>query len=226
MSDSSSKNAVLALIIGGLLFVLLSQEYALQSSAIILRDSLLVIWLVSLFNILFLRNGLARLFGIRPRQLIGLLGIPCSPLLHRDIGHLVANTVPFAVLGWLILLQEQLQGNGNFYAVTFTVLLISGLGTWLFGRDAVHIGASGLVFGYIGFLLVSVYAAGPTILTIGAAVLVLWIYGAQLWNVFPGADVKTMSWEGHLFGFMGGVVAGLEPEFLANLQQTIERITQ
>ena len=208
------------------MFVLLSQEYALQSSAIILRDSLLVIWLVSLFNILFLRNGLARLFGIRPRQLIGLLGIPCSPLLHRDIGHLVANTVPFAVLGWLILLQEQLQGNGNFYAVTFTVLLISGLGTWLFGRDAVHIGASGLVFGYIGFLLVSVYAAGPTILTIGAAVLVLWIYGAQLWNVFPGADVKTMSWEGHLFGFMGGVVAGLEPEFLANLQQTIERITQ
>ena len=226
MSDSRSKTIVIALLIGGLFLALFNRELSLQSTALVLRDSLLAAWLVSFFNIVFFRNGLGRLLGIRPRQIGGLVGIVCAPFLHRDFGHLIANTVPFAVLGWLILLQDRLQSSGNFYLITLTILIISGLGTWLFGRDAVHLGASGLVFGYIGFLLVNVYAAGPTLVTIGVAMLVFWMYGSQLWGILPSSKETTVSWEGHLFGFVGGLVAGMEPDFLLSLEQYIRDFAQ
>ena len=226
MFNSNPKSIVIALLVGGLFLALFHDALALQSTALILRDSVLAAWLVSLLNILFFRNGLGHLLGMRPRQLVGLPGIVCSPFLHRDIGHLIANTVPFAVLGWLILLQDKFQGNGNFYTVTVTILLISGLGTWLFGRDAVHLGASGLVFGYIGFLLLSAYATGPRLLTIGVAVLVFWIYGSQLWGLLPSADEKRVSWEGHLFGFVGGIVAAMEPDFLTSVAQFLVDLVQ
>lgn len=226
MSDSQSKTIVISLLVGGIFLALFSRELALQSTALVLRDSVLLAWLVSFFNILFFRNGLGRLLGIRPRQLTGLVGIFCSPLLHRDFGHLIANTVPFVVLGWLILLQDRLQGNGNFYIVTLTILVISGLGTWLFGRDAVHLGASGLVFGYIGFLLVNVYATGPTLLTIGVAILVFWMYGSQLWGILPSSKENMISWEGHLFGFIGGIVAGMEPDLLLAVEQYLRELLQ
>lgn len=226
MFDSRSKAIVVILLVGGLFLALFGDDLALQSTALVLRDSVLVAWLVSLFNILFLRNALGRVLGIRPRQLVGLPGILCSPFLHRDIGHLIANTVPFVVLGWLILLQSNFQGGGNFPAITVTILLISGAGTWLFGREAVHLGASSIVFGYIGFLLVNVYAAGPTLLTLGVAVLVVWMYGSQLWNILPSSEQKTMSWEGHLFGFMGGVIAGMEPDLVLRIAQYLSVLNQ
>ena len=214
MSDPNSKTIVIVLLVSGLCLALFNDSLALQSTVLILRDAVFLAWIVSLFNIIFFRNGLGRLLGIRPRQLMGLPGIICSPLLHRDLGHLIANTLPFLVLGWLILLQDRIQGGANFYAITGIILLISGLGTWLFGRDAVHLGASGLVFGYIGFLLVNAYATGPTLLTIGIAILVFWIYGSQLWGILPSSEEKMVSWEGHLFGFIGGIVAGVRPDLL------------
>ncbi|MFK8186119.1 MAG: rhomboid family intramembrane serine protease [Phormidesmis sp.] len=226
MFDPSSKAIVLALLIGGFFLALFNNDVALQSTAFVLRDSVLTTWIVSLANIIFFRNGLGRLLGIRPRQLMGLPGIFCAPFLHRDIGHLIANTIPFGVLGWLILLQDELQGSGSFYAVTLTVLLIGGLGTWLFGRDAVHLGASGLVFGYIGFLLVNAYATGPTLLTIGVAILVFWMYGSQLWGILPSSEKNMVSWEGHLFGFVGGIVAAVEPEFLGMVEQLLRDFAQ
>lgn len=199
----------------------------------VLRDSVILTWIVSLVNILILGNGLGRLLGILPRKLIGLLGIVFSPLLHRDIGHLIANTVPFLVLGWLVLLQRELpsggengvENGGDFYAITATILLIGGFGTWLLGREAIHLGASGLIFGYIGFLLVQGYV-GPTALTIGLALIVFMIYGSQLRGMLPSANEERVSWEGHLFGFIGGIVAGVYPEFLAALGAAINRLVQ
>lgn len=226
MFDSRSKGIAIALLIGGLFLALFNEELALQSTALVLRDSVLIAWLVSLLNIIFFRNGLGHLLGIRPRQLRGLPGIVCAPFLHRDMGHLIANTVPFSVLGWLILLQDSIQGNSNFYTVTMTIILIGGLGTWLFGREAVHLGASGLVFGYISFLCLSAYATGPTLLTIGVAVLVFWMYGSQLWGLLPSADENRVSWEGHLFGFIGGIVAVVEPDFLLSIQQYLRAFVQ
>jgi membrane associated rhomboid family serine protease len=207
---------LLYLILGGIVLSLYASDPSWKSTAEVLRDSVILTWMVSLFNMLLLGNGLGRLLGIRPRQPLGLLGIAFSPLLHRDIGHLVANTLPFLVLGWLVLLQ----GATNFYSITVTILLIGGLGTWLFGRDAIHLGASGLIFGYIGFLLISGYI-GPTLLTVGFALIVFLMYGNQLWAMLPRSSETATSWEGHLFGFAGGIVAGTQPDFLADFLATI-----
>lgn len=201
-----------------------------QTKAQVLRDSVIVAWAVSLANILLLGGGLGRLLGLRPRRIQGLLGIVFTPLLHRDGAHLIANTVPFLALGWLVLIQEALPNGTGFYAVSVTILLLGGLMTWLLGREAIHIGASGLIFGYIGFLLVSGYA-GPTLLTVGIAMAVLVMYGRQLWGMMPtflrkGGAGQRVSWEGHLFGFIGGVVAGVRPDLLGSVVERLDQIAQ
>ncbi len=213
MSSFKPQTFLLYLTVGTLVLALYASDPAWKSTAQVLRDSIVATWSLSLLNFGLLNNGLGRLLGIRPRQLWGLVGIVCSPFLHRDFGHLIANTVPFMVLGWLILLQSEIQGTSDFYAITLTIAVIGGLGTWLFGREAIHVGASGLVFGYIGFLLVGAYI-GPTVITLGLALIVFWIYGSQLWGMLPSSTEETVSWEGHLFGFAGGIIAGLEPGLL------------
>ncbi|MBE9061580.1 rhomboid family intramembrane serine protease [cf. Phormidesmis sp. LEGE 11477] len=200
--------------------VLYSRDPAWSLKLEILRDSLILAWLVSLTNWIF-GGSLGQLLGIRPRQLVGLLGIAFAPFLHRDINHLLANTLPFLVLGWLVLLQEGLQGASGFYTVTGIILLAGGLGTWLFGREAIHLGASGLIFGYIGFLLVGSYVV-PTLWTVGLAIVVFVLYGAQLWAMLPNSRAIAVSWEGHLFGFVGGLIAGIRPDLLTSIQRHIQ----
>ncbi|WP_246559734.1 rhomboid family intramembrane serine protease [Leptothoe kymatousa] len=163
-------------------------------------------WVIGIVNFAYLGGGLNRLLGIRPREPLGLLGIIFSPILHRNAGHLIANTLPFAILGWLVLLQ----GVDNFYALSVVILLVSGLGTWFLGRPAIHLGASGLIFGYLGYLIARGYLE-VTLLTIGLAFIVMLLYGDQVWNMFPDADMTTLSWEGHMFGFLGGVLAASDP---------------
>lgn len=219
-----SRSLVLAIYLAlvAIALVLYSVDPAWSSKLEILRDSLILAWLASLINWIF-AGGPGRLLGIRPRRITGLVGIVFAPLLHRDINHLLANTLPFLVLGWLVLLQEGLQGASDFYTVTGIVLLAGGLGTWLFGREAVHIGASGLVFGYIGFLLVGSYVV-PTLWTVCLAVIVFVLYGPQLWSMLPNRQAIAVSWEGHLFGFAGGVLAGVRPDVLVSVQMRIQMV--
>lgn len=139
------------------------------------------------------------------------------------MAHLLANTLPFLILGWFILVQGELGSSSSFYTITLTILLIGGLGTWLFGRNAIHLGASGLIFGYIGFLLINGYQV-QTLLTIGFAIVVLVLYGSQLWSMLPSSSENKVSWEGHLFGFIGGVVAGTRPDLLATASERIEQL--
>ena len=216
---------LLYLIIGGVILTLYNSDAAWRESAEVLRDCVILTWIVSLMNMLLLNNGLGKILGIRPRQALGLLGIPFSPLIHRDIGHLMANTLPFLVLGWFILVQGELEGNSGFYTITITILLIGGLGTWLFGRDAIHLGASGLVFGYIGFLLINGYQV-QTLITIGFAIIVFVMYGSQLWSMLPSSSENKVSWEGHLFGFIGGIVAGTRPDLLATVSEAVNQLLQ
>ena len=140
-------------------------------------------------------------FGVRPHRLAGLKGIPLAPFLHAGFGHLIGNSVPFAVLGVLI----ALSGLAELLSVTVIVTLISGLGMWVFGAsNQVHIGASGVVFGYLAFLLVrGVFARSTRQIVMGAVVAV--VYGGLLWGVLPTG--RGVSWQGHLFGVVGGVVA-------------------
>lgn len=140
--------------------------------------------------------------GIEPREADGLSGILFAPLLHANWDHLFANTVPFIVLGLLTLLS----GIGRGLAATAIIWVIGGFGTWLTGADnSVHIGASGLVFGFLTYLISrGVFARNVSQIAIGLVVGLL--YGSILWGVLPGQD--GISWQGHLFGAVGGLIAG------------------
>ena len=159
-----------------------------------------VMWLLEIADTLFLGQSLNRL-GIRPRTAAGLLGIVLAPFLHGGLMHLMANTLPFAALALLILMRDR----DEFFVVTLVVWLVSGLGVWLIApAGTVHIGASGIIFGYLGFLLLrGLFDGKPSSILIALAVGIA--YGGVLWGVLPVQS--GVSWQGHLFGFIGGGLA-------------------
>jgi membrane associated rhomboid family serine protease len=156
-------------------------------------------WVLELGDIV-LGQPLNRL-GIHPRTLSGLWGILLAPFLHGGLTHLMANTIPFLVLGFLVMLR----GLGTFVGVSLMVMVLGGFAVWLLApSNSIHIGASGLIFGYIGYLLARGYFERG-LGSIVVAVLVALLYGGALWGVLPGQP--GISWQGHLFGFLSGVVA-------------------
>jgi membrane associated rhomboid family serine protease len=159
-----------------------------------------LMWLGEIADLLVFQGALdAR--GIRPRTEAGLWGILFAPFLHGGFGHLLANTVPLLVLGWLVLLRSL----RDFLWVTAVAVLLGGLGVWLVGGPrTVHIGASGLVFGYLGYLLLRGFLE-RSLSAIVIAVVAGLLYGGALWGVLPIR--QGVSWEGHLFGFAGGATA-------------------
>jgi membrane associated rhomboid family serine protease len=140
-------------------------------------------------------------YGIEPRDPDGLIGIAAAPFLHAGFGHLAANTVPFLVMGLVI----ALKGAVRVLAVTAIVALVGGLGTWLVApASTVHIGASGVVFGYATYLLSRGFFNRDLLeLAIGLAVGAIW-GTALLGGLLPEQGI---SWQGHLFGAIGGIVA-------------------
>jgi membrane associated rhomboid family serine protease len=140
-------------------------------------------------------------YGIEPRDVDGLDGVVAAPFLHVGFGHLLANTVPFVTMGVVI----ALEGPRRLVLVTVIVALISGLGTWLVASPGtIHVGASGIVFGYATYLIArGVFNRSGAELAIGAAVVLVW-GGALLGGLEPQ---RGISWQGHLFGAIGGVVA-------------------
>jgi len=140
-------------------------------------------------------------FGIRPRSASGLLGIITGPFLHGGFRHLMVNSLPFIVLGGTVLLS----GVRVFWGVTIFVTVLGGLGVWLFaGAFTNHIGVSGVIFGYLGFILAR-GAFEKSFRSILIASVILIGYGGLLLGVLP---IRTgVSWQGHLFGFLAGVGA-------------------
>lgn len=171
----------------------------IQAQVTILGGLVLVAWAIELVDIFVFRQRL-NLFGIYPRTLIGLRGIVFAPFLHGGIYHLVANTVPFVTLGWLIMLRR----TSDFLIVSLISALVGGLGTWLFGRPSIHIGASGVIFGFLGYLLTRGWFERKP-LSIALSLFVAIVYGSMIGGVLPVNG--WVSWEGHLFGFLGGVAA-------------------
>ncbi|CAN5520836.1 rhomboid family intramembrane serine protease [soil metagenome] len=144
--------------------------------------------------------------GIQPLETDGLKGILFAPLLHADWQHLIANTVPALVLGFLV----SLAGMARFVWATAIIWILGGIGTWLIGNvgagpyETNHIGASGLIFGWLTFLLVfGFFVRSAMQITVG--IVVLFFYGGILWGVLPGTF--GVSWQGHLCGAIAGVVA-------------------
>ncbi len=139
--------------------------------------------------------------GIQPRVFSGLDGVLWAPLLHDNWSHLAANTVPFLLLGFLVMAG----GLGQFLAVTATIWLLGGLGVWLLGpSDTIHIGASGLIFGWLTFLLFRGFYAHSG-RQIALAVVLFFCWGGMLFGVLPGQP--GVSWQGHLFGALAGILA-------------------
>jgi membrane associated rhomboid family serine protease len=177
----------------------------IKTQVVILGGLVAVAWGLELFDLFVLRGGRSLYggldqFGIIPRNLIGLRGILFAPFLHANLAHLVGNTIPFITLGWLIMLRQ----ISDFFMVSVISGLVSGLGTWMFGSPGIHIGASGVIFGYLGYLVSRGYFERKPF-SIALSLFVLVLYGSLIWGLSPFQ--YGISWEGHLFGFLGGVLS-------------------
>ncbi|CAM3197544.1 rhomboid family intramembrane serine protease [Mycobacterium intermedium] len=171
-----------------------------------------LLWLIELWD--SLTNHRLDNNGIRPLEADGLWGILFAPLLHSNWDHLIANTVPALVLGFLM----TLAGMSRFVLATVIIWILGGFGTWLIGTIGTHcpytgpnvhchvnhIGASGLIFGWLAFLIVFGFFTRK-IWEIVVGVVVLFIYGGVLLGVLPGTP--GVSWQGHLCGAIAGVLA-------------------
>jgi membrane associated rhomboid family serine protease len=178
----------------------------LKGQAFILLSLTALAWGIELFDLIVLKGGYnlrggLDSFGIIPRDPIGLRGILFAPFLHNGLGHLIGNTLPFLTLGWLIMLRE----TSDFFVVSLISAIVGGLGTWLFGSPGIHIGASGVIFGYLGYLLARGYFE-RSMLAIALSLFVAVLYGSLIWGILP-FQYGNISWEGHLFGFLGGVIS-------------------
>lgn len=172
----------------------------LRTQGRILGGAIALMWSLELVDIFLFRGSLDR-YGIHPRSFSGLWGILFAPWLHGGLGHLIANTIPFVILGWFVMLRE----TSDFWIVTAITMLVGGLGVWLVGSPyTIHIGASTLIFGYLGYLLLRGYFE-RSFSSILISLEVGFLYGGILWGVLPARP--GISWQGHLFGFIGGALA-------------------
>ncbi|AMW06244.1 rhomboid family intramembrane serine protease [Gemmatimonas phototrophica] len=172
---------------------------SLRTQATTLGTTLGAFWLTFVVNSAL--GGALTSFGIIPRSITGLRGIVFAPFLHGNLNHLIANTIPFVALGWMVMLRDA----RHFLPVTLFSMLGAGLMAWTFGAPgSVHIGASGVVFGYLGFLLL----AGVYTRSFGSILLSLvtaGVWGGLVLGIAPGQ--VGISWQAHLGGFIGGILA-------------------
>lgn len=167
--------------------------------AVVLGSVVALLWIVEVLDWLWLGGALDG-FGIQPRTWRGLQAIVVAPWLHADFGHLLANTLPFVVLGWFVMVRR----TTDFFIVTLASLLASGAGIWLFGgASSLHLGISGVIFGFLGYLLARGYYERSAA-AVAMAVLAFLLYGSMVWGMLP--LYQGISWQGHLFGFVGGVL--------------------
>jgi membrane associated rhomboid family serine protease len=169
---------------------------SVQSNLPFLGKMLLLLWGLLLLNAML--GYRLNVFGIYPRHPAGLIGIAASPFLHGSTQHLFFNSIPLFVLAALILVK----GQYYFFQVTIMITLLSGSLTWLLGRRAFHIGASGVIMGYWGFLLFEAFIT-RSVLAIVLAVLCLYYFAGLFTSIFP--QEERTSWEGHLFGLVSGI---------------------
>ncbi len=158
----------------------------------------MLLWAITLIN--HVTGYSFNQFGIYPREPWGLIGIGSWVLLHGDLTHLIVNTTPLLFLGFFV----AVRGPRLFLKITATVWIVAGMAVWLLARPAVHLGASGLVFGYFGFLLaIAIYERSLLDLTVASVA--MFYYGGLLFGILPGP--AFVSFESHLFGLMAGVLA-------------------
>lgn len=160
----------------------------------------ILIWLI--FWVEFRFNVDLKSFGIQPRKLEGISGIIFSPFLHSSLEHLFNNSIPLFLLSSAIFFFYR----NISWKIIFLGIFLSGLLTWIIGRDSTHIGASGLIYVLISFIFFKgIISKNFNLMAL--SLIVVFIYGGTIWYVFPIKN--NMSWEGHLSGFMIGVLLAL-----------------
>ncbi len=162
---------------------------------------ILLLWLIGVLKWSFDPDW--HFLGIYPRHLKGLVGIITEPLIHENFSHLFYNSIPLIILGWCLCYFYK----GIAYRSFFLIWITSGVITWLTGRESWHIGASGLVYGLCFFLFFSgIFRKYIPLISI--SLLVAFLYGSMIWNMFPISELvdKSISWEGHLSGAIAGFV--------------------
>lgn len=173
----------------------------LKSIIKILAACLAILWTLELTDVLLL-DGMLDGFGIQPRELVGLIGVLTWPFLHGGLAHLLSNTLALLLFGTLV----SMWGRREFFAVSLVSTIVGGLGVWLVGADgSMHIGASGVCFGLFGYLLARGFYErkfGSVVLSVVIGIL----FGGTLAGAVPGLSMPGISWEGHLFGLIGGVL--------------------
>ncbi|HLP65022.1 rhomboid family intramembrane serine protease [Flavobacterium sp.] len=179
---------------------------------------LILIWSVFYFeNVL---NEDLSVFGILPRTVSGLKGVVLSPFLHGNLGHIANNSLPLFILTTaLIYFYRDVSLKVLFFGV-----LLSGLITWLIGRQSYHIGASGLIYVLVSFIFFKgLMTKYYRLMALSFAVVVM--YGGMIWYVFPDVD-KTISWEGHLAGLVSGFVFAVRfktPDYVEEIRYEWEK---
>ncbi|TDC61183.1 rhomboid family intramembrane serine protease [Actinomadura sp. GC306] len=166
------------------------------SSAVLIGTVTAVMWVLEAVD--YAMNGWLDRFGIQPRNVNDLPDIFTAPFMHGGFGHLMANTVPFLILGFI----AAARGIAKFLAMSLIVIVVGGLGVW-FTSSANTLGSSILIFGFFGYL-VGRGIFERRLLDIGIAIAVVAVYGTMLLGVIPGEP--GISWQGHLFGLIGGVL--------------------
>jgi len=139
-------------------------------------------------------------YGNIPRAITSLPGIFIGPFLHGGLWHFLSNIVPLCIFIFLMLQH----GTQRFFVVSLWIIVVTGLLVWLFGRSATHVGVSGVLYGYFGYLLLAGFLSGrPKLILI--SLLVGFFYGGLIFGVLPSRPF--VSWESHLFGFASGLIA-------------------
>ncbi|MCG6915344.1 rhomboid family intramembrane serine protease [bacterium BMS3Abin03] len=157
-----------------------------------------VLWIVQVITVIFHLN--LAWMGILPRTGSGLLGIITGPIIHEGFPHLISNTIPLIFLGWIIFFFFPKVA----YYLFFFIYLLTGTMVWIFARQVYHIGASGIVYGFVSFLFFSgVFRRDNK--SIALALLVTFLYGGVVWGILPGQE--GISWESHLSGALSGLLS-------------------
>lgn len=178
-----------------------NRKELLIQAAVILGVSVALMWGLELID-WATGHALDANLGIRPRHAAGLVGLVGAPLMHANVEHLLGNSVPFIVLGFFVMLR----GVAAWARLTAFVSIVGGLLVWLTASSySNHIGASGVIFGYFGYLLAIAWFE-RSVRAILVAAVVAFLYGGIVFGMFPSnsAIAAHISWQGHLFGFITG----------------------
>ena len=160
----------------------------------------ILIWLI--FWIEFRFNVDLKSFGIQPRKIEGIYGIMLSPFLHLSLEHLINNSIPLFLLSSAIFFFYRTIS----WKIIFLGIFLSGLLTWIIGRDSTHIGASGLIYVFFSFIFFKgIISKNFNLMSL--SLIVVFIYGGTIWYIFPIKE--NISWEGHLSGFIVGIILAL-----------------